>query len=184
MARIFLCHASEDKPQVREVYDRLKAAGFEPWMDEHDILPGQTFDGAIETALETCDFVLVFLSTYSVTKRGYVQREFRRVMEQFEEMPQDVIHTILVKLDDCEAPRRFRDFHWADWSAPDGFDRIMASLRQGMAQRDLPMPDPPKAAPPPQPLYPDADTQMLSEALEAALEREESLITEGQDASW
>ena len=40
MARIFLCHASEDKPQVREVYERLKAQGFEPWLDEVDILPG------------------------------------------------------------------------------------------------------------------------------------------------
>ena len=183
MARIFLCHASEDKPQVREVYDRLQAAGFEPWMDEPDILPGQTFDDVIETALETCQFVLVFLSTRSVTKPGYVQREFRRVTAKSEEMPQDVIHTILVKLDDCEAPRSFRHLHWADWSAPDGFDRIMASLRHGMAQRDLPMPGSPEAVSTPQPLYPDADTQMLSEALEAAYEEEESLITIGEDPS-
>jgi hypothetical protein len=41
MARIFLCHASEDKPQVREVYQRLGALGFEPWLDEVEILPGQ-----------------------------------------------------------------------------------------------------------------------------------------------
>ena len=183
MARIFLCHASEDKPQVREVYDRLKAAGFEPWMDEQDILAGELFDDAIETALETCEFVLVFLSSRSVTKRGYVQREFRRVMAQFEEMPEGFIHTIVVKLDDCETPRRFRGFNRVDWSAPDGFARMMASLRQGMAQRRLPMPDPLEAVSTPQPLYLDADTQMLSEALEAALEREESLITHGQDAS-
>ena len=183
MARIFLSHASEDKPQVREVSDRLKAAGFEPWMDEQDILAGELFDDAIEAALETCEFVLVFLSFRSVSKRGYVQREFRRVMAQFEEMPEGFIHTIVVKLDDCETPRRFRGFHRVDWSAADGFARIMASLRQGMAQRGLPWPDPPEAVSIPQPLYPDADTQMLSEALEAALEREESLITEGQDAS-
>ena len=37
MARIFLCHASEDKQQVREVYQRLKAEGFEPWLDEEDL---------------------------------------------------------------------------------------------------------------------------------------------------
>ena len=41
VARFFLCHASEDTAQVREVYHRLKALGFEPWLDEVDILPGQ-----------------------------------------------------------------------------------------------------------------------------------------------
>jgi formylglycine-generating enzyme required for sulfatase activity len=48
MARIFLCHASEDKPQVREVYQRLKALGFSPWLDEEEILPGQDWDYEIE----------------------------------------------------------------------------------------------------------------------------------------
>jgi hypothetical protein len=42
VARIFLCHASEDKAQVREVYHLLRAIdGFEPWLDEEDLLPGQ-----------------------------------------------------------------------------------------------------------------------------------------------
>ena len=72
MARIFLCHASEDKAQVREVYQQLKTLGFAPWLDEEDILPGQDWDYEIERALETSDFVMVFLSTRSVEKVGYV----------------------------------------------------------------------------------------------------------------
>ena len=46
MARIFLCHASEDKAQVREVYRQLKALGFEPWLDEVDILAGKNWNFA------------------------------------------------------------------------------------------------------------------------------------------
>jgi hypothetical protein len=47
MAQIFLCHANEDKAHVREVYHRLCAIdGFEPWLDEEDLLPGH--DGAME----------------------------------------------------------------------------------------------------------------------------------------
>ena len=93
MARIFLCHAREDKPQVREVYQRLKALGFEPWLDEEEILPGQDWDYEIETALEESDFVIVFPSERSVGKMGYVQREFRRAMYRSEEMPEGYIHT-------------------------------------------------------------------------------------------
>ena len=36
MMMIFLCHANEDKAQIRQVYQHLKAEGFEPWFDEED----------------------------------------------------------------------------------------------------------------------------------------------------
>jgi len=38
VAQIFLCHASEDKAHVREVYHLLRAIeGFEPWLDEEGV---------------------------------------------------------------------------------------------------------------------------------------------------
>jgi hypothetical protein len=40
--RIFLCYSSGDKPAVRELYRRLRADGFEPWLDGVNLLPGQT----------------------------------------------------------------------------------------------------------------------------------------------
>ena len=52
MARIFLCHASEDKAQVREVYHRLRAInGFESWLDEENLLPGQEWTREIPKAI-------------------------------------------------------------------------------------------------------------------------------------
>jgi hypothetical protein len=78
VARIFLCHASEDKAQVREVYHRLRAIdGFEPWLDEEDLLPGQEWARKIRRALQTSDFILIFLSRNSVATRGYVQWEMK-----------------------------------------------------------------------------------------------------------
>ena len=33
--RVFLCHASQDKPAVRELYKRLKAEDWiDPWLDD------------------------------------------------------------------------------------------------------------------------------------------------------
>ena len=139
MARIFLCHASEDKAQVREVYHQLKALGFAPWLDEVDILPGQDWDYEIERALETSDFVMVFLSTRSVEKVGYVQREFRRALYHAEEKPEGFIHTIPVKLDDCVVPRRFSRHQWVKLYEDGAFDRVVAALRHGLQQRGKPM---------------------------------------------
>jgi formylglycine-generating enzyme required for sulfatase activity len=154
VARIFLCHASEDKVQVREVYHRLQALGFAPWLDEVDILPGQDWDYEIEQALETSDFVLVFLSTRSVEKTGYVQREFRRALYHAEERPEGFIHTIPVKLDACAVPSRFRRHQWANLYEDGAFERIVRALHYGLQQRGQPLPEP--FAPDPSPAQPRA----------------------------
>ena len=152
MARIFLCHASEDKAQVREVYRQLKDLGFEPWLDEVDILPGQNWNYEIEQALENSDFVMVFLSTRSVKKIGYVQREFKRALEHSEEMPEGFIHTIPVKLDECSAPRQFRHHQWVKLYEDGAFDRVVAAIRHGLEERGEPVPQSDSQQPSPRPI--------------------------------
>jgi hypothetical protein len=40
--RVFLCHASQDKPNVRDLYNRLVAESWiDPWLDESKLPPGQ-----------------------------------------------------------------------------------------------------------------------------------------------
>src|SRR5262245_21574873 len=114
MAKIFLCHANEDKPQVREVYRRLKAEGFQPWLDEEDLLPGQLWNQGIRRALRNSDFILIFFSQNSVLKRGYVQREMKLALDTWEEVPEGQIHTIPIRLDACQIPERFKPFQWVD----------------------------------------------------------------------
>ncbi len=47
--KVFLCHASQDKPAVREVAQRLFAEGWiDPWLDEKKLLPGQDWRLKIE----------------------------------------------------------------------------------------------------------------------------------------
>ena len=46
-ARIFLAYAEEDRVVVRQLYAALQAAGFEPWMDVENLLPGQNWPRAI-----------------------------------------------------------------------------------------------------------------------------------------
>ena len=70
MTRIFLCHANEDKPQVREVYQRLKAEGFQPWLDEIDLIPGQNWQVEIPKAIRESGIFLACLSRQSVQKQG------------------------------------------------------------------------------------------------------------------
>jgi formylglycine-generating enzyme required for sulfatase activity len=155
VARIFLSYAREDESQVRGVYRRLLDAGFEVWMDKINLLPGQRWQQEIPHAIRHSDFILIFFSKHSVAKRGYVQREFRLALDTLEEMPPDAIHTIPIRLDDCQIPEQFRHLQWSDLSEAGEFDRIVQALRWGMEQRQTGAPEP-ALEPPPEP-RPDSD---------------------------
>jgi formylglycine-generating enzyme required for sulfatase activity len=143
MARIFLCHASEDKAQVREIYHRLRAIdGLEPWLDEEDLLPGQDWAREIPLALRKSDFILIFLSRTSVAKRGYVQREMKLALDAWQEIPEGTIHTIPVRIDECDVPESFRRYHYANLFVPNGFDRIVRAVRGELAKRAETTPPP------------------------------------------
>lgn len=54
-SRIFLSYARENQGAIERVYDSLLAAGYAPWMDVRDILPGEKWGTAIKKALRESD---------------------------------------------------------------------------------------------------------------------------------
>ncbi len=105
---VFLCHASDDKPVVRELYERLQSEGFDPWLDEENLFPGQDWKYEISRAVRNSDVVLVCLSENSVSKTGYVQREIKVALDVADEQPEGAIFIVPVKLEECDVPDRLR----------------------------------------------------------------------------
>ena len=132
--RVFLCHASQDKPVVRELYRRLFAEDWiDHWLDEVKLLPGQDWNLEIEKAVETSDAVVVCVSSISLAKEGYVQKELRQVLDIALEKLYEAIFVIPVKLDNCELPRQLRDRQALDYFPESrqaaAYDRLKASLK-------------------------------------------------------
>lgn len=145
MIRVFLSYASDDIHQVRDIYARLQSLGFRPWLDRKDLVAGQRWRIEIPKALKAADFVVVFFSRQSVTKRSYVQEEFQLALDIAAKLENNRIHTIPVRLDDCPVPEEFRTLlQWVDLFEHDGFDRLVTALRMGVGQRSPSTP--PKAA--------------------------------------
>ena len=134
--RIFLAHASEDKPRVKQLYKQLREKGFEPWLDANDLIAGQNWREEIPKAIKTAAVCLACLSQHSIEKKGYVQREFRYALSKYAELPTGSIYLIPVRLDDCEVPdlriaeleTNLRDLHWVDLFDEDGFDKLVAAI--------------------------------------------------------
>ncbi len=129
--RVFLCHSSGDKPEVKKLYHRLLTKkGIEPWLDEEDLNPGENWNYEIKRAVQESDVVLVCLSKSSINKEGYVQKEIRFALDIAGEKPDGTIFLIPVKLEDCIVPERLNEWHWLNYFQDGAFERLMRSLRK------------------------------------------------------
>jgi hypothetical protein len=126
---VFLCHASGDKPAVRALYQRLQADGFQSWLDEEHLLPGQDWQHEITAAVRSSSVVLVCLSRVSVTKEGFVQKEIKQALDVADEKPEGSIFIIPVRLEDCDVPMRLRRWHWVNLYEGSGYTRLLSALR-------------------------------------------------------
>ena len=126
---VFLCHAKEDKTIARQLYDRLQKAGFSPWLDEKDLLPGQDWNLTIQNILRTVDAVVVCLSSTAVSKTGYVQKEISFALDVLTEKPEGTLFLVPVLIDRCQIPQRLRHLHAASINEEEGFQKLVRALR-------------------------------------------------------
>jgi TIR domain/Hsp70 protein len=134
--RIFLCHSHGDKEVVRDLYGRLRADGFNPWLDEEDLLPGHDWEFEIRKALRTSRIVLVCLSASSTVKRGFVQREIRFALDVADQQPEGSIYLIPVRIEPCDVPHRLDTWQWVDLFTPGGYGRLLQTLRRTILDQD------------------------------------------------
>ncbi|MBD2753773.1 toll/interleukin-1 receptor domain-containing protein [Spirosoma validum] len=133
--RIFLCHAHEDYEQVQELYKKLQSAGFEPWYDKESLNAGDLWDNEIAQSIENTDFFVLCLSSTSVKKRGYIDKEIELAGEEYAKRGFRESIILPVRLDKCEIPnikmgsyRNLSDFQWIDLWEKDSYDKLINGL--------------------------------------------------------
>ncbi len=101
---VFISYASEDFEYAERLYNELKKAGFNPWLDKKELLPGQNWEYELEIAIRKSRYFIPLFSNKSVNKTGHVQKEFKFALEVFKRYPPNTIFAIPVRLGDCEIP--------------------------------------------------------------------------------
>lgn len=113
--KVFISYAKEDIRFARKLHMDLIDADVKPWMDSHELMPGQDWDKSIREAIEQSSYFLAVLSSRSVAKTGYVQKEIRKALEIADQKPDGSIFILPVRIDDCEPSfERLRRLHRAD----------------------------------------------------------------------
>lgn len=132
---VFLAHASEDKKFVKSLYSRLKSEGFDPWMDEENIMPGEKWEDKIREAIKKSRIFLACISKNSISKDGYVQKELRMALSELEQKPPGYIYFIPGIIDDSEIPDisvntvSIKEYQAVRINNETGLDRLIAQLK-------------------------------------------------------
>ena len=113
--KVFICYAREDKHNALRLFEDLKARGAEAWIDEKNLRAGQDWEMEIRRSIKESDFFISVLSSKSVNKRGFVNKEIKLALSVLDEFPKGSIFFIPVRLDECiPNNERIKEIHRVD----------------------------------------------------------------------
>jgi len=125
--RVFLCHASIDKPIVNRVATDLARLEIAPWLDSWKIRAGDSIPQKISSGIKDSDCVVVFLSKNAVTSH-WVEREWQA--KYWDEIQRNEVLVIPALLEDCEIPQLLKAKKYADFREDygDGLKELLLAV--------------------------------------------------------
>lgn len=106
MLRVFVSYTASDKQIARNVADALIGAGFDVWIDQARLRPGDSIVCSVSAGLCETDIVLVLLSRASISS-NWVAAEVNAALSSRLAGKGPVVVPVL--LDDCNVPALLRD---------------------------------------------------------------------------
>jgi hypothetical protein len=131
--QVFISYAKEDWEKALKLYNSLQnEKGLNPWIDRESLLPGQKWRPAIIDAIRKSRYFIALLSSNSVNKKGYVQRELKQALDILDEYPEWGVFIIPVRLDNCQiSDNKLKEIHNVDLSQnwDEAFKKILATIQ-------------------------------------------------------
>jgi hypothetical protein len=108
--KVFLSYAREDGVFVGKVYEELRKARLEPWMDRSSLEPGDLWQTEIEERVQDADYFLVFQSQSLMTKTfSKVNSEIKLALQRQRDVRQGFRFIIPLQIDASEVLPELHD---------------------------------------------------------------------------
>jgi hypothetical protein len=135
MTKVFLSHSSKDKPFVRMLADDIRAAGVAVWVDEVELLIGDSLIGKISEGIVGSNYVLACLSKNSVAS-GWVKEELEMAATLGINGRQVCVLPVL--LEDCGVPPFLAHRLHGDFRDASRYDEAFGNLLRRLNPEALP----------------------------------------------
>ena len=127
LGKVFISHSSADKQFVRRLDKRLKRAGYDTWLDEHELLAGDPLGTKVAEGILGAQVVLVVVSRASIDSR-WLQYELNLATNR---MVKGDCRLIPLVIDDSELPAAVLGLLYSDFRGPFkyGFHSVESALQ-------------------------------------------------------
>lgn len=128
--RIFIIHSHKDKDTARDITAMLRDMGYNPWLDEEEIVPGQNWNKAIRQAIENSSVALFLASPNTNEKESSVFSEVkaaREVLRAHDEAHSPIIPVLLSE--EAELPKELAEIHAVKFYESDGKNQLDKGLK-------------------------------------------------------
>jgi TIR domain/Effector-associated domain 1 len=114
---VFLCHNSQDKPEVQKIANQLLELGIRPWLDVWQLRPGFPWQPELETQVKTSKSAAVFVGSSGLGP--WQTREIEAFMREFVDRQCPVIPVLLATAPQKPQLPVFLSGHmWVDFRQP------------------------------------------------------------------
>lgn len=130
---VFLCHNSSDKPEVKEIRDRLEQLGLRPWLDEKELIAGGRWLKSLQEQIIRVDSAAIFFGNHGI---GRVQDHeidilLDEAMER-EAMGRELpLIPVLLKntIEKPELPTLLKLRGWVDFREPEPIKKLFEGIK-------------------------------------------------------
>jgi len=136
---VFISYAKEDLKHALLLARVLRGEGIRVWIDVEELQPGENWELGIGKAIHTCRFIIVLLSSKSIAKRGYVQKEIRAALDIADTMPEDQVYIVPARLEECPVPDRLRRWQWLNLFEESDKRKLIDSLKRNLGIPAMPL---------------------------------------------
>ena len=128
---VFLCHNSQDKPEVIKIARQLKQQGLKPWLDVWELPPGKSWQELLEEQIEDVKSAAVFVGSSGLGP--WQKREMRAFLNEFVNRGCPVIPVLLENApQEPKLPIFLQALTWVDFrhSQSNPIERLIWGITQ------------------------------------------------------
>lgn len=124
---VFLIYSRKDLAVAKELSALLAKAGFAPWLDVEQLVPGQVWRQAIGKAIQEAGVAVVLISK-NLNESRESQAELMAAMKVLTAKDDQTFPVLPVRLDDAEVPKFLAHVQWVNWGDIHSKEQILMGL--------------------------------------------------------
>ncbi|MEQ1696395.1 MAG: TIR domain-containing protein [Hyphomicrobiaceae bacterium] len=125
--KVFISYSRKDTGFANELLTGLEIAGFEAFLDTHDILPGEPWEDRLGRLIATADTVVFAISPNSVAS-AHCEWEINRT----EQLAKRLLPIVWQPVEDAKVPARLKRLNYVFFDKPHSFAPALAALAQAL----------------------------------------------------